>query len=1625
MSGAPVETPKAELIAPVGLEVRQLPAWNKENKLQAETSNRLKNYAFALLCVLNLSTLGVLLGVASWFGPAGTPLFFAIVVSEYTDRGIPPIPFAQNDKDILVSGSVFERVQTSTDLSPTRQSINGILNRIESVSASENVVLYVEARAVTAQDGTVAVLPSEATVSSLVISSAKNEQFDIQGAVKLSEIFNAMALCPARQKLLILDVFHMFVNLPAGSANFDIPYRALSEYKAHAEKNAETPSRQFNLLMSCQPGQRSMSSQVLKGGIFRHFFTEAIAGRLPYPVDCMEARRGKIVLSEICEIIGPHMDRWAAENELERQTPLLIGPANHFVLSVPVKPGAAESKEESPAELPAPIREAWELLEGISPWKDNAISPRIHARLFSFALNSTIDYSTSTYSERSTSKYSSELSQIKKMIAEEQSLMVVPGSRPTLGLLDADGLLDNPSDTVKILLAGMESLHNAPEKPDEAAKVVAGLVADFMKTNADKPKALVENAAINAAITHSECNRLHMMYLAGVVTAHHRPAIFAEGRLLVRLSQSLDKWPFDPDLIRTTISSNQIVNVAMAKWNVYRWLGKNMDEMAEQCMSGTWLVENSPVEHRAEALRRLERAHTLALFVNGFDEVIRSAVSDIEKAIIDLSNLLAYPIILPAGVDEYADRCQDLVNMGRILARSGRLAPQQAGDIIGRVRLAARKLRGIRDIIHQPVSTQGIAEYERLINEGSLSPATLIELTSMVRLVDIPKENRFKLMKLRNTLVTSLAASTLEKESNETFTKAPINPLPAYDPTDPSWASWRGRIEVARLKLAEKFLKMSGLESPSIERIRILLSKIDANASPGSSVWGEMGELFRRIYIREIPEFVKSHEPQSRLLNMLYPGWMDLPLLDSSETNPLAKERRSYRLEHIIWLESRFRHMALLGIDDVFWKEQTRLVIGKYPGTVGPAVYLKFPESILPPLPDKPIEVEVRWYVGGVGSVKPKASIVPADASPLDAAIVQESTGPEGGFVRVRISQTSKSAQELLGTASQVVVEFSEAGRVWPVLLNILPDPAAGMPLILLSDNADGISLLGDDLMLRGSGSVRSLFPSLRARPGKAASISAMVRLEGTTTSLAGPVNLNIPAGMATPLTLSALMGSSQTAGAPPAAAPAGATPAEPAMLRGYMPSKMVLELRDLTNPTYPPLARRFSISRVDPADIVELVSATTEPDMSKPGASLLRVGLRARKPPLNNPPCRVELILDNGASGNTVKLGPGNTKGVLPADGATLFLEQGGILGGNRTGQFTISIDGTPMLFRLKADLEPQSRALGADLVRKPVMGLTATFVPPAADPLGKNQPSEGSIAINAWATSAPAGCTLNLALLGGPAFTNLERAQSFPAGLKSELRIVPGEAGAWNFSCTESTWRVNWDIEGLKGAKRARLQLVAPDGKVLDTMFVNIMIDPNPIRFVDIVGLPSMVSPGASYSLVAVLQASESGIREVVAFMGAPVANALGVPEPPEAATIFTTTLKGNLATSILAIPADAKAPFVVTLKATSGAGVSTVLTRTLPLGPPKPPAEPSVEGLVSEGDRPQAGIEVSLLDAKGMKVAATKTDAGGLYRFENLKKGKYTVQASKGPSGRKASKPVTLEPGPPMRVDLVLLQ
>ena len=81
--------------------------------------------------------------------------------------------------------------------------------------------------------------------------------------------------------------------------------------------------------------------------------------------------------------------------------------------------------------------------------------------------------------------------------------------------------------------------------------------------------------------------------------------------------------------------------------------------------------------------------------------------------------------------------------------------------------------------------------------------------------------------------------------------------------------------------------------------------------------------------------------------------------------------------------------------------------------------------------------------------------------------------------------------------------------------------------------------------------------------------------------------------------------------------------------------------------------------------------------------------------------------------------------------------------------------------------------------------------------------------------------------------------------------------------------------------------------------------------------------------------------------------------------------------------------------------------------------------MEGVVTEGGRPQAGVEVVLLDPKGKKAGSAKTDEKGFYRIANMKKGDYVVKAAKVESKRSASAKLSLEPGPPAKADLALLE
>ncbi|MBY0233036.1 MAG: carboxypeptidase regulatory-like domain-containing protein, partial [Gemmataceae bacterium] len=78
------------------------------------------------------------------------------------------------------------------------------------------------------------------------------------------------------------------------------------------------------------------------------------------------------------------------------------------------------------------------------------------------------------------------------------------------------------------------------------------------------------------------------------------------------------------------------------------------------------------------------------------------------------------------------------------------------------------------------------------------------------------------------------------------------------------------------------------------------------------------------------------------------------------------------------------------------------------------------------------------------------------------------------------------------------------------------------------------------------------------------------------------------------------------------------------------------------------------------------------------------------------------------------------------------------------------------------------------------------------------------------------------------------------------------------------------------------------------------------------------------------------------------------------------------------------------------------------------PKQPRKARIAGMVVEGDRPQAGLRVTLRDATGKALLETTTNVEGAWEFKGLEKGSYTVGSRKSASATRARKAVEVGEG-----------
>jgi hypothetical protein len=276
-----------------------------------------------------------------------------------------------------------------------------------------------------------------------------------------------------------------------------------------------------------------------------------------------------------------------------------------------------------------------------------------------------------------------------------------------------------------------------------------------------------------------------------------------------------------------------------------------------------------------------------------------------------------------------------------------------------------------------------------------------------------------------------------------------------------------------------------------------------------------------------------------------------------------------------------------------------------------------------------------------------------------------------------------------------------------------------------------------------------------------------------------------------------------------------------------------------------------------------------------------------------------------------------------------------------------------------------------------------------------------------------------------------------------KRHLGFDPGgEGGALLFEAAIEDQVWEREVPGLRGPRRLLARLLDSRGRrVLDTWELDLILDDQKPQNMALEVRDQIEKGTRNLPVRATATPPQSKIKEVEFIFGPPgdfekAAAARqafpGQPEDPD----------GQSWTATLPVPKDAAGKLVVSARFKTGVGltdfappVEVAVIEPAPQGGAANPAAPklgAIEGIVKEGDRPQASLKVYLVDlmpqpTKGALVDQKLTDDNGAFSFKDLEPKRYQLYCEKQSSdGKRSADPkVMVEAGKTLKVALELVR
>lgn len=315
-------------------------AWRTQAApVRSDTALSARDRKRTVLLGLLLAVLGAGLAWALYPRQMRPAAFVSLAVREYDSPRWPANPFAVQDSDALAA--CFAQKQqgyANQGLEQFHKFLRGLRE-----SPGEPLVIHLTALA-RAEGDEVFLLPGDA-------SPEQPAEW-----VGLGAVLEAVRACPARHKLLLLDLMRPLAHPRLGLLADDV---ADAVHARLAREEAAAPLT-FFVFCACGHGaQQSFTSQELQRSVFAHYLERGLRGRADGHGEGGRPDR-RITVRELAAFVAPRVDRWAWHNRGRRQTPVLWGDAVADFALLHVE-GEADESATGPAQYPDWLRQAWQV----------------------------------------------------------------------------------------------------------------------------------------------------------------------------------------------------------------------------------------------------------------------------------------------------------------------------------------------------------------------------------------------------------------------------------------------------------------------------------------------------------------------------------------------------------------------------------------------------------------------------------------------------------------------------------------------------------------------------------------------------------------------------------------------------------------------------------------------------------------------------------------------------------------------------------------------------------------------------------------------------------------------------------------------------------------------------------------------------------------------------------------------------------------------------------------------------------------------------------------------------------------------------------------------------------------